>query len=168
MKRSDLPSFWQTPWNAAGCCKQRHSGLTKCHGSLGPMFRTQAAQIRCWHIEVIEVTSMNKVMSRRHHEVGAVQDQLGEQQKVLFALAQCQLGNTMASSTFEHIIRVGTKNFELWAELRQDELPASLHQVCVVYRSQTTTMEPEVRFKGLPRHDKELWTCNGRIHLWRI
>ena len=39
-----------------------------------PCFGTRLPQFRCWHIEVIEVMSMNEVMSRRHHEVEAVQD----------------------------------------------------------------------------------------------
>lgn len=121
MKRSDLPSFWQTPWNAAGCCKQRHS-ITECHGSLGPMFRTQAAQIRCWHIEVIEVMSMNKDEQSDVKKTPWSWSSSGSTWrawswgKVL--RAQCHLGNAVASNTFQHIIkRFGTKNVELWAEL---------------------------------------------------
>ena len=31
--------------DVAGCCKQKHPGITQCHGSLGPMFWNQAASI---------------------------------------------------------------------------------------------------------------------------
>ena len=62
-----------------------------------PCFGTRLPQFRCWHIEVIEVMSMNEVMSRRHHEVEAVQVQDGVVAKKSFVY-QCPFCNGLVNS----------------------------------------------------------------------